>query len=276
MAREMGLLEHLDELRGRLIRILVVVVAIAAASFSVGIKEFDLAGYRLPLPYPDPQLNLAAQLIAKVKTDMLPPSVKLIVTAPGQALLAQVQMSIFLGVLLGMPYVIWQVTKFVNPALYPAEKRMITRVLLPGTILFGLGVAFSYLFMTPFTLQFLYGYAEVIGAEQFITIDALMGFVLLFLLAFGLSFQLPIGMWAVTKAGVVDPGFWKRNFTYAVVAFAIYGAVITPDGSGVTMWFVALPLVLLYGLAYLLVRRTKKPDSSQESQKAGKDQGSNP
>ncbi|MBI4258778.1 MAG: twin-arginine translocase subunit TatC, partial [Thaumarchaeota archaeon] len=110
----------------------------------------------------------------------------------------------------------------------------------------------------PFTIGFLYGYAAPLVDRQFITIDALIGFTLLFLLAFGLSFQIPIIMWATTKAGIVDKRFWRRNFSYAILAIVVFGAAITPDGSGITMWLVAIPLTLLYLGAYLFIRRLKE------------------
>lgn len=257
LAREMGILEHIDELRRRFMRIIITIAVITVVSLTMSIKEFTLWDYRLMLPFPDPTSNVSAQIINKIRADMVPPGVELIVTAPGQALLAQLQMSMFLGVILGMPVIVWELSGFVGPALYSHEKKLIAKLLVPSTILFGLGIAFSYVYMTPFTLRFLYDYAVPLNARLFVTVDELLGFVLLFLLAFGLSFQLPVLMWIITRLGIVEPSFWKKNFAYALVVFAVYGALITPDGSGVTMWFVALPMMLLYGSAYLVVRRMK-------------------
>ena len=81
---------------------------------------------------------------------------------------------------------------------------------------------------------------------------------MLFVIAFGVCFELPVVMWLITKAGVVDPGFWIRNFRYAVVGMVIFGAVITPDGSGITMWLVAAPMIVLYLGGYLVIRRIGK------------------
>ena len=92
---------------------------------------------------------------------------------------------------------------------------------------------------------------------------------LLFLLAFGASFQLPVIMYALTVSGIVAPNFWKENARYALVIIIIFGAVITPDGSGITMWFVAAPMLALYGGAYFVIRRRikvepKGPENADE------------
>jgi sec-independent protein translocase protein TatC len=97
-----------------------------------------------------------------------------------------------------------------------------------------------------------------LGAQTLITVDDLISFVLLFTLAFGLSFQLPIIMVMLTSLGIVDAQFWKKNFSYAVVAIVVFGAFITPDTSGITMWFVAIPMIVLYVIGYLFIRRKVK------------------
>ncbi|MCP8317484.1 MAG: twin-arginine translocase subunit TatC [archaeon] len=258
MSKEMGLLDHIDELRARVVRILISVVAITLFTFIFGIKEFMYGDLKIYLPFPDVYNNISAQFIERIKEDLLPSYVQLIVTSPGQALLAQFSASIFLGVIFSMPIIVYQIGKFVNPALYPSERRTILKIIVPATILFSLGCIFSYILVTPFTLDFLYRYGIALGAQTFVTIDDFISFVLLFTLAFGLSFQLPIIMVMVTSLGVVDVEFWKKNFSYALVAIVIFGAIITPDTSGITMWFVAIPMIILYVIGYLFIRRKVK------------------
>jgi len=181
--------------------------------------------------------------------------VKLIVTSPGQAIIAQLYVSMFLGIILAMPVITHQVAAFVGPGLHHHEARSIRRLLVPSVVLFIAGAVFMYLYVAPIAFQFLYQYGFVLGAETYITVDELISFVLLFALAGGLSFQLPTLMWIVTIAGIVDAGFWRRNFSYAVVAIVIFGAVVTPDGSGITMWLISGPMIVLYVTAYLILRR---------------------
>ncbi len=263
LAREMTFLQHLEELRVRVIRIVLAIGVVSVLSFVLSIREVKLGDLLLYLPLPDPFENIASQVIRRVAGDTLPSFVKLVVTAPGQAIVAQFYVSVLLGIIIGMPVISREVGGFLNPALYPHEKRMVLNLLIPATVLFAVGALVSYILMVPFMLDFLYRYAVVSGpvgqVVTFITIDGLMGFVFVFLVAFGLVFQLPIIMWVATKVGLVQPGFWMKYFRYAFVAFVIFGAVITPDGSGITMWFVALPMTALYGLGYLVIRLRLKP-----------------
>jgi sec-independent protein translocase protein TatC len=83
-------------------------------------------------------------------------------------------------------------------------------------------------------------------------------FVLQFLLAFGFSFQLPLVMYAISASGMVDSDFWRKNIRYAIVAIVIFGAVITPDGSGVTMWFIAGPMIALYFAGMGIIERRER------------------
>jgi sec-independent protein translocase protein TatC len=85
-------------------------------------------------------------------------------------------------------------------------------------------------------------------------------FVLQYLLAFGISFQIPLIMYALTMAEIVDSKFWRKNIRYAVLAIIVFGAIVTPDGSGVTMWFIAIPMMALYlgGLAVSEHKKRKK------------------
>ena len=79
-----------------------------------------------------------------------------------------------------------------------------------------------------------------------------------FLLAFGFSFQLPLVMYAISASGAVDVDFWRKNIRYAIVVIVIFGAIITPDGSGVTMWFIAGPMIGLYTAGMLLIERKER------------------
>jgi sec-independent protein translocase protein TatC len=253
----MSFLEHVDELRGRLLRVVATVLVITLFSFLFGIKEFQFGNVLVNLPYPNPFDNIAALVIKRIQNDMLPENVKLIVTSPGQAIIAQFYVALFLGVVFGMPMIVYQIAAFVGPGLHPHERRSIRKILLPSIILFVVGGLSTYVFVTPTAFQFLYTYGFVLGATTFINIDDLIQFVLFFSLGGGLSFQVPVIMWIVTEAGLVDAGFWRRNMSYAIVAIVVFGALLTPDGSGITMWLISGPMIVLYLVTYLVLRRRK-------------------
>jgi len=106
----------------------------------------------------------------------------------------------------------------------------------------------------PFTLEFLYKYGESIGVETFLNINDFITFVLQFLIGFGISFELPLIMYIISLSGIIDIEFWRKNFRYSIIIIVVFGAIITPDGSGVTMWLIAGPMILLYIIGIFLVK----------------------
>jgi len=243
---------------------------------------------KLYYPYPDPLDNIALQLTSFMKDTLLPSEVKFIQTAPGQVFFAQVYISLLIGLICSLPIVIREIFGFISPAFVQIKRKgetgdddvqnninnnlketkkenarsssllskiNIIKILLPVFLLFIFGVVFSYLLVIPFTLNFLYSYGESIGAETFLTVNDFITFVLQFVLGFGIAFQLPIIMYLLSLSGLTDSKFWQKNFRYAIIIITIFGAVITPDGSGVTMWFVALPMIALYAVGIIAIRR---------------------
>ena len=140
---------------------------------------------------------------------------------------------------------------FLKPALKENEINVGRTITAPIMSLFISGSLFAYFVVIPFMLEFLYKYGASSGLVTFLNIMDFVTFVLQFLLAFGLSFQLPVIMYAFSQAGMTNANFWRKNIRYAIIAIVIFGAIITPDGSGVTMWFIAGPMIGLY-LACLL------------------------
>ncbi len=257
----MSILEHIDELRSSFIKIVIAIGFFAIISFTFGIKEFIIEGTKVSLPFPDAFNNIASQAIHIFEKDLLPSTVKVIVTSPSQAIVAQLYFSIFLGIIFAMPVIILEINSFFGPAFYPEERKRIFKLAIPGTFLFILGALFSYYLITPFTIDFLYKYGTNIVQETFITIDDFIRFVLLLMLAFGLSFQLPVIMWILTSFGLVHYTFWRKNISYVIIILTIYGAVITPDGSGITMWFVTGPMLILYVIGYFIIKQSFKNKS---------------
>jgi sec-independent protein translocase protein TatC len=299
----MSIAQHIDELRIRLIHIIICIVIITIFSMSFGIKTAvvpisvpsgdgsQVNFVKLYYPYPDPLDNIALQLTSFMKDTLLPSEVKFIQTAPGQVFFAQVYISLLIGLICSLPIVIREIFGFVSPAFAQIKRKgetgddgdddvqnninnnlkqtkkgharsssslskiNIIKIFLPVFLLFIFGVVFSYLLVIPFTLNFLYSYGESIGAETFLTVNDFITFVLQFVLGFGIAFQLPIIMYLLSLSGLTDSKFWQKNFRYAIIIITIFGAVITPDGSGVTMWFVALPMIALYAIGIIAIRR---------------------
>lgn len=212
-------------------------------------------GLTLYYPVPDPMYNLAAQITNYMRETLVPSNVQLIQTAPGQAFYAQVYVAALVGIVLSMPIIIREFTAFIKPALKENETHAISSIAVPALVLFMAGAVFSYFAVIPFILDFLYQYGEVSGLVTFLNIMDFVTFVLQFLLAFGIAFQLPLIMYAATVSGLVDTKFWRRNIRYAIVVLVIIGAVVTPDGSGITMWFISGPMIGLYLIGMIILER---------------------
>jgi sec-independent protein translocase protein TatC len=275
MSAEMSIGEHFDELRSRVFIIVIAIILITIFSMSFGIKSFTLHygiingftttennnnnSLKLFYPFPDPLNNIAIQVTSYMRDTLLPSEVKLIQTAPGQAFFAQIYVSLLIGIIGSMPIIVKEIYGFISPAIgiNQTKKIGIISVFLPTICLFLSGVVFSYVLIIPFTLNFLYKYGQAIGVATFLNINDFISFVLQFFLGFGIAFELPIIMYAINMTGVVDKKFWRKNFRYAIIIIVIFGAVITPDGSGITMWFVAGPMILLYVVGVLAINRRK-------------------
>src|SRR3990170_5984973 len=193
-----------------------------------------------------------------MKQQLVPDQVQLIQTAPGQAFFAQIYIAAIGGIVFGMPVIIREMTGFIKPALKEREINVSRSILIPALGLFIAGCLFSYFLVVPYILDFLYKYGESAGLMTLLNIMDFVSFVLQFLLAFGISFQLPLAMYAYTASGITDAVFWRRNIRYALVIIVIFGAVITPDGSGVTMWFVGGPMIALYVIGMFFIERKER------------------
>jgi len=253
-----GINRHLEELRKRLLRIVLVIGIITAVILFFHAEPIQVGQITLYYPIPEPLDNIAAQITNHMKNNLVPEDVQLIQTAPGQAFFAQIYIAALVGVVVGMPIIIRELVGFIKPALKENEINVSRSISIPALGLFIVGCIFSYNFVIPYILEFLYRYGESAGLLTFLNIMDFVTFVLQFLLAFGFSFQLPLVMYAISASGMVDSDFWRKNIRYAIVAIVIFGAVITPDGSGVTMWFIAIPMIILYVAGMLIIERKER------------------
>ena len=257
-----GINQHLEELRKRLVRIVIVIGGISAFLLMFHAEPFQISQFTLYYPTIEPTHNMAAQITNQMRIMLVPENVDLIQTAPGQAFFAQMYVAALVGVVVGMPVIIKELVGFIKPALKENEINISRSISLPALGLFIAGCVFSYNFVIPYMLDFLYRYGEGAGLITFLNVMEFVTFVLQFLLAFGFSFQLPLVMYAISVSGIVDADFWRKNIRYAIVIIVIFGAVITPDGTGVTMMFVAAPMIGLYAAGMIIIERRARRKSN--------------
>ncbi|ABK77531.1 Sec-independent protein secretion pathway component [Cenarchaeum symbiosum A] len=259
---EMQFGKHLDELRRRALRVVVITGAVTAFLLAFHAEPAELWGATVYYPVPDPLHNMAAQITDHMRAALVPEGVELIQTTPGQAFFAQVYIAALVGVTVSTPVAVRELAAFLRPALRESEIHVGRSISAPAVGLFAAGCAFSYIVVIPYILDFLYKIGESAGITTFLNVMDFVSFVLQFLLAFGISFQLPLVMFAVTASGMVDGRFWRRNIRYALLGIVIFGAAITPDGSGVTMWFVAGPMIGLYFAGMFFAERRERKEKS--------------
>jgi sec-independent protein translocase protein TatC len=272
--RRMTFFQHLEELRQRLRIVLAVALVFFTLFLTVGAGTIVVSSTRIPMLVPaigPRESPLASQFFVALKSFLVPAQVEgqpveFQFRAPWDGIVVQIKAALFLAVLFSAPLTAYEVGRFVGPALKPSERRLIFRVTLPILLLFLAGVLLCFVVVLPFTFRLLFTYQTTLGATRLILFaDDFISFVLLFMIAFGLSFELPVLMYGLSTIGIVPSSFWKKNWRIATIAIFVFGALITPDASGITMMFVALPMLGLYVLGYAASVRVERRRRSNEN-----------
>lgn len=236
----MPFLDHLEELRSRLLKcILAIFIAtVVCYFFSQDIMSF------LTHPYPD----------------------KLIFLAPTESFLVHIKISIFAGIFLSLPIIFYQLWQFVVPGLLEKEKKYVPLIVFFSTFFFLLGAAFCYFVIIPVGLKFLLGW-QTENLIPSVTIKEYLKFVTMLVLVFGIVFELPLLSFFLTKMGIIKPRFLSKNRRYGIVLIFILAAILTPPDI-VTQLFLAGPLILLYEISIIVSKIVYKPqqDSNPPSQ----------
>lgn len=228
--REMSLMEHLAELRTRLmIAALGVLVATVLAFVFTG------------------------QIIRWL---MLPAGLdKLVVLAPTETFTTYFRVALFSGIALAMPVILYQLYRYIDPALHPHERRFVLTMILPILGLFVLGIAFCYYVLLPPALRFLFTFGGDLFETQ-IRAAEYLSFVTTFMLAMGLVFEMPAIIFALVKVRVVQRPWLERQRRYVFLVAFLVAAVITPTPDPFNQALVGVPLYLLFELGLLLSRFT--------------------
>jgi len=233
--KEMPFLNHLEELRWRIIKSLAAVVVGAVACFFLSDQLLAV------LTHPVTRLNS-------------PP--KIIFLSPIGMFLVRLNISIVGGIILGLPVIFFQVWRFVSPGLLESERRYVPEVVGLSTLCFLTGATLAYFVVLPMALKFLIGMTIQQIEPQF-DIGKYIGFVLRLILAFGIVFELPVFSYFLTRIGLLTPEFLKRNRIYAIVAIFVLAAILTPPDV-LSQLFMAGPLFLLYEISIWVSLIAKK------------------
>ena len=212
--------EHLDELRGSLIRMAIAAIAMGLVAFAMKETLFDI-------------------VLAPSKSDFFlyriigaePFDIKLINTGLAEQFTIHMKVALTVGLLVASPYILYLLFHFVSPALYENEKRYSVRITLSAYLMFIVGVALNYFLVFPLTVRFLGTYSVSADIENMLTLSSYVDSMLMMSLWFGIIFELPVVCWLLGKFGLLKAEWMTRYRRHAIVAILIIAAIITPTGD---------------------------------------------
>jgi sec-independent protein translocase protein TatC len=228
----MAFLDHLEELRRRLLKSIIAIVIMALVAF-----------------------YFSDELI----TFLIKPmgAIKLHVTEVTGSFYAYLKVALITGIVAATPIVFYQLWMFVAPGLYPQEKARVLPLVAISTILFLMGATFCYLVVLPFSLKFLIGFSGEL-LNPIITVGSYLTFSGMLLLAFGLGFELPVVAYFLGRIGLITPRLLSKGRRYAIVLILIAAAILTPTPDVATQLMLAVPLYILYEVSIIVVKMTGK------------------
>lgn len=236
---EMTFLEHLEELRWRILKSLGAIALFAIVAFANANRVIAF------LTAPALALDEPVVLQALKVSDMF---------------MVQIISSLLVGLVLASPVVIFQVWRFVAPAVGRSSKILTLSIVLFGSLFFLAGITFGYLVMLPFSLRFFTSLGGGLVENNF-SIHAYLGYAAWMLIAAGLVFQLPVVSFILTRIGLLTPPFLRHYRRYALVGILVFSAILTPPDP-LSQVLMAVPLLALYELSILISHIFSKPDES--------------
>jgi len=228
-AATMSLIEHLEELRRRLI---IVAVAIAAC----GVVGFFLA---------DPIITL-------LRAPLPEGGAELIQTTVGEAFGVRIQLALMTGIALAMPVILYEIWAFVTPGLTRSERRLVWPLLIAAILLFAAGIALGYV-LIPLAINFLLDFS-LPGVEPLLGLSDYIGFVTTFLLAFGIALEFPVVMYLLARIGILSYEFLSSRRRYVIALIAVFAIVITPGDVVIGSLTLAVVMYGLFELTLQLIR----------------------
>lgn len=237
LENEMGFFDHLEELRWRIIKALIALV-LCALVCAIFYKEITERVLMRPARLVEPKLVIQN------------------IEVMGQLTLA-IQVCLISGLIVAIPFILWQFWAFIQPGLYKRERRYAGVIAVATIFCFVLGVSFAYYVMIPTALGFAAGFQVAENIQNIITIGSYFSFVLGFILACGLIFEMPMLSYALARFGIVTPTMLRKYRRHAVVVLLIVAAIITPTPDPVNQLLLAAPLYILYEISIMVSKLAK-------------------
>lgn len=264
---EMSFFDHLEVLRWHLIRSLAAVVVFALVAFLnkdilfnkilFGPKSTDFWTYRQLCKLGD-LLKTPGLCVDDISFTIM--NVKMV----GQFTM-HITSSLIAGIVLGFPYLAWELWRFIKPALHENERKHATGFVFYVSLLFGIGVLFGYFIFTPLSVSFLSNYIVSEEITNQYTLHNYLSTLLTLTLAAGLVFELPIVIYFLTRVGLITPDLMRKNRRYAIVVILVIAALITPTPDILTQLVVSTPLYLLFEMSIFVSARVLRKQQEREA-----------
>ncbi|WP_134089899.1 twin-arginine translocase subunit TatC [Olivibacter sp. XZL3] len=258
---EMSFFDHLEVLRWHLIRSAIAIAVFMGLSFAfydfifdtiiMGPKKPDFWTYRMMCSIGE-KFNLGPDFCV---TDI---PINIINTDMAGQFTLQLNSSLLIGLVLGFPYVLYEIWLFIKPALTDIERKSANGFVFYATLLFILGILFGYFMIAPLSVNFLAHYTVSPEIDNQITVDSYLSSVATLTLGTGIVFELPIIIYILSKIGIMTPQFMKATRRYAIIVILVIAAIVTPTPDILTMLTVSFPLFLLYELSIVIAGRVEK------------------
>ncbi len=244
---ELTFWEHLDVLRGSLIRIVLVSVITALVAFFFKDELFSIV-----LAPRNSDFFLYKLLGGE------PFDIKLVNIGLTEQFMIHMKTAFCFGILVASPYILYLLYKFVSPALYQNERRYALRIVGGGYVMFIVGVLVNYCVIFPLTVRFLGNYQVSDSVGNMLSLQSYMDTLMTMTFVFGVVFEIPVISWLLAMFGLIKAEWMRRYRKNAFVVILIIAAVITPTSDAFTMFIVALPIWLLYEVSIIIVAHTKR------------------
>ncbi len=267
----MGFVDHLEALRWHLVRSVIAILVFAIAIFIKIDWIFDHIIYgpmRSDFITYSGLCNLGHKLHMGDALCMPAPNVQMQVTQFGSQFMSSISIAFIGGFIIAFPYIFWEFWNFIKPALTPREIKNTRGSIFWVTFFFLIGVSFGYFLLAPFTFSFLSNFK--IGSLQALetkpTLDDYIENMINIIIGAGISFELPIVSYVLTKIGLVTPAFLQAYRKYAYVIILLVAAVITPSPDWMSQTLVAVPLFILFELSIMISKRVENENLRKEAE----------
>jgi len=261
---EMSFLEHLEELRWHLIRATLAVFALAIVAFVYHNFIFDniILAPKDPGFFTNRMLCRLGDLVNIAKLCINSKPLEIININMAGQFTTHIVVSLLAGLIVAFPYVFWEFWRFMRPALYDKERKYARGAVLYSSLLFLLGILFGYYIIAPLSVNFLGSYSVSEEVINRINLRSYISTVTTVTLAGGLTFELPVVVYFLTKVGLITPDFLRRYRKHAVVIILILAAIITPPDV-FSQVLVFIPLIILYEVSIWISARIKKKQDAE-------------